>query len=788
MVSSRRNSTTNISSSTPSMSTAQQESGDDKPSTSKMSSEEKVDSPPIWRKFSHPPFNNNRNMQLQLANNRGTKDDWGASLRYAINEEQSTSLGPTVDSAETSSISSDTTVATPVISPSVYERFIVLSDNLTDLVKAVMEEAKKNTDAESCSLFLIDEENNELVANVFDNANEEIKELRVPVGDGVVGCVAKTRTMMNVKDAKKCPFFYAQVDELTGYHTKNILCFPIIDNSGALVGVGELCNKQSENSKGFTRTDEKYAKNFASYCANSIAHCLFYKKIQEASTRSHMATEMMVQGSHLKIAEDDIQRLLKDPLRDWRYFNQNFNDFSFAPRNIGENHFHKASMMFFEDLGFTTRYRINKRKLSYLVLRISAGYRTVPYHNWSHAFAVAHFCWLMMRTEACTNALTDLERLSLIIACLCHDIDHRGTTNSFQLQSKTPLAQLYSSEGSVLERHHYAQTVSILHMPECDILEQLTTLQYRTVLSNIREIILATDIAAHLKKASRIHDMVEIGYNPMSNDHHYLLTCLIMTASDLSDQSKNFNNAKLIAENIYKEFFAQGDLEAEIGVTPLEMMDREKAFVPQVQLEFLDSIGLPVFKMLAEIIPDGKSTYDAIRANQLCWNALKEEIQSSDSGVRQCLTYLKDEDIERKVIEKVRETDPRAAEIASKRFNTITSNGHVPSTSTDIFEGYLEEYQNPIDQICMPNHNNNHEEQPVMRLLPKKNSTKKATEEAALLKQPDCDGLLLNRRARPRRLWRRACQLARSVSESCASCSPMPNRRQISSEDDSESA
>lgn len=38
-----------------------------------------------------------------------------------------------------------------------------------------------------------------------------------------------------------------------------------------------------------------------------------------------------------------------------------------------------------------------------------------------------------------------------LVSCLCHDIDHRGTSNSFQTQCGTVLASLYSSEGSVME-------------------------------------------------------------------------------------------------------------------------------------------------------------------------------------------------------------------------------------------------------------------------------------------------------------------------------------------------
>lgn len=103
-------------------------------------------------------------------------------------------------------------------------------------------------------------------------------------------------------------------------------------------------------------------------------------------------------------------------------------------------------------------------------------------------------------------------------------------------------------------------------MDECNIFEQLTRQQYQQVLDNIREIILATDIAAHLRKVDRIKQMVKgnnlnfinqdnlwilDGYDKTSSDHHYLFMCLLMTASDISDQSKDFKNSKGIAVSAF---------------------------------------------------------------------------------------------------------------------------------------------------------------------------------------------------------------------------------------------
>jgi hypothetical protein len=42
-----------------------------------------------------------------------------------------------------------------------------------------------------------------------------------------------------------------------------------------------------------------------------------------------------------------------------------------------------------------------------------------------------------------------------MVSCICHDLDHRGTTNSFQMQSGTVLANLYSSDDSVMEVNDY---------------------------------------------------------------------------------------------------------------------------------------------------------------------------------------------------------------------------------------------------------------------------------------------------------------------------------------------
>jgi len=64
-----------------------------------------------------------------------------------------------------------------------------------------------------------------------------------------------------------------------------------------------------------------------------------------------------------------------------------------------------------------------------------------------------------------------------MIACLCHDLDHRGTNNSFQQKSSSKLAQLYST--STMEHHHFDQCLMILNSKGSTILANLTQVRKR---------------------------------------------------------------------------------------------------------------------------------------------------------------------------------------------------------------------------------------------------------------------------------------------------------------------
>lgn len=97
------------------------------------------------------------------------------------------------------------------------------------------------------------------------------------------------------------------------------------------------------------------------------------------------------------------------------------------------------------------------------------NYRPVKYHNWRHALNVAQTMFAMLKTGKMERFMSDLEILGLLVACLCHDLDHRGTNNAFQTKTESPLAILYST--STMEHHHFDQCVMILNSESNNIFQ-----------------------------------------------------------------------------------------------------------------------------------------------------------------------------------------------------------------------------------------------------------------------------------------------------------------------------
>lgn len=124
---------------------------------------------------------------------------------------------------------------------------------LDDVLNSIVETASELTQADRGTLYIIDEEGNELWSKILQGL--ESKEIRLKIGQGLAGSAAETNQIINIPDASKDERFNSGFDMATGYTTKSVLCFPIKNKDGKAIGVLQLIN--SKNGK-FSELDEQF--------------------------------------------------------------------------------------------------------------------------------------------------------------------------------------------------------------------------------------------------------------------------------------------------------------------------------------------------------------------------------------------------------------------------------------------------------------------------------------------------------------------------------------------------
>ena len=206
----------------------------------------------------------------------------------------------------------------------------------------------------------------------------------------------------------------------------------------------------------------------------------------------------------------------------------------------------------------------------------------------------------MIQRAQLKRHFTALELLGLMIAAICHDLDHRGTNNTFEDLTGSDLSKLYTT--STMERHHFDMAVIILNCEENNILINLSVEEYQEVIGTIEHAILATDIGTYLKVRSEYQTLLDTNtFSWKIQSHRRLAMAMLMTAADLSAITRPWHTQQRIAEVVYTEFYEQGDKEREIGHIPAELYDASNSEnLPKMQIGFIDFIGMPVYVSLAK--------------------------------------------------------------------------------------------------------------------------------------------------------------------------------------------
>jgi signal transduction histidine kinase/putative methionine-R-sulfoxide reductase with GAF domain len=148
--------------------------------------------------------------------------------------------------------------------------------DLDQLLELILSKLTDALEADRATLYLLDEANDELVSRIVQG--REVQSIRLKVGQGIAGHVAKAGKSLHVKDAYKDTRFSPEWDMLTGYRTRSILAAPMKNHLGRTIGVIQVLNKKRGE---FTDTDAIILAALATQAAISIDNSRLFLSVTQ---------------------------------------------------------------------------------------------------------------------------------------------------------------------------------------------------------------------------------------------------------------------------------------------------------------------------------------------------------------------------------------------------------------------------------------------------------------------------------------------------------------------------
>jgi GAF domain-containing protein len=205
------------------------------------------------------------------------------------------------------------------------------------LVSFIVSQVPELLDCDRCTLFFVDKEHDELVVTrnashgrartfvswIFGQSMapelpfpDGMDELRFPLKRGIAGYVGLSGKTINITDAHQDHRFNPEVDKSTGYRTRSILCMPLVDSQGDIIGVVQAINKNPAFPK-FNDEDEMMLATFAAQAAIAVKNAKLFQQTEAALRTSDALLEITTALSQelklmplLRLIVGKVQKLL----------------------------------------------------------------------------------------------------------------------------------------------------------------------------------------------------------------------------------------------------------------------------------------------------------------------------------------------------------------------------------------------------------------------------------------------------------------------------------------------
>uniref|UniRef100_A0A2I3MN39 Phosphodiesterase n=1 Tax=Papio anubis TaxID=9555 RepID=A0A2I3MN39_PAPAN len=257
----------------------------------------------------------------------------------------------------------------------------------------------------------------------------------------------------------------------------------------------------------------------------------------------------------------------------------------------------------YHDLGLVRDFSINPVTLRRWLLCVHDNYRNNPFHNFRHCFCVAQMMYSMVWLCGLQEKFSQTDILILMTAAICHDLDHPGYNNTYQINARTELAVRYN-DISPLENHHCAVAFRILAEPECNIFSNIPPDGFK----QIRQ-----------------------------------LKMILIKCCDISNEVRPMEVAEPWVDCLLEEYFMQSDREKSEGLPVAPFMDRDKVTKATAQIGFIKFVLIPMFETVTKLFPvveaimlqplwESRDRYEELKRTDDAMKELQKKTDSLTSG------------------------------------------------------------------------------------------------------------------------------------------------------------
>ncbi|XP_055865770.1 high affinity cGMP-specific 3',5'-cyclic phosphodiesterase 9A-like isoform X6 [Biomphalaria glabrata] len=254
----------------------------------------------------------------------------------------------------------------------------------------------------------------------------------------------------------------------------------------------------------------------------------------------------------------------------------------------------------YHELGLVEEFNINPIVLKRWLLCVQENYRNNPFHNFRHCFCVTQMMYGMIHLCKLWERMTTEDLGILLTAAVCHDLDHPGYNNTYQINARTELAIRYN-DISPLENHHCAVAFQILSNPETNIFAYVDKDTFKRIRAGITMLILATDMARHAEIMESFKEKLAAGFDDKNKEHLDTLKMVLIKCCDISNEVRPMEVSEPWVDCLLEEYFNQSDREKIEGLPVAPFMDRDKVTKPTAQIGFIKFVLIPMFETVARV-------------------------------------------------------------------------------------------------------------------------------------------------------------------------------------------